>query len=470
MYPRFAPKMRSMSKKPDAYLKIRGENSYYSIVVNIPTELRVYYPRKTGGLKDKIIEALGTSNKIKAQMLRDKRVAEILLEFEDLRCSSDSSKPMLSEVIRTQLQSIEEARHSGNKSSLSSLEAGLDMIHEHYSDNRNNYSTQEDAVGLAEVSYEAYGTTSITFIAEEFLKYHYSFSKSMKQKVRRYAKRLISFLGNDTSPDSVSNTQARAFIRDLNQQTKWGYQVKKDTAGGLDSLWRWAKRHGMVSDNIFEGAREDIHVGNVGKPKPRHPFSDQDVIDVIEGLHKLNKSQVMLSALTLMGLFTGVRIAELAGLKVGHILDGHILDIVAGKNHAAVRRIPTHRVLHPLIDKLIQTSTDGWLIPDFPNRKTPRGDSASRAFSAYKQELWGSNARPKLTFHSFRHRMEDLFRNAKILPASSRRLTGRTGDGSEDGYGKGVTIVDMQEALDTIQQSQGVDEAVARLLDKILLG
>lgn len=460
--------MRSMSKKPDAYLKPRGSNKFYSVVVSIPEELRSYYPKKNGSFKDKIIKSLGTNNLIKARMLRDKHVAEIFIEFEDLRNASEKSKASLAETIEIQLDAINKARLSGDQAGLSGLQTGLEMIRDLHRDNPSQFSKDEDHIRLAAAVHKAYNIASISHIAEEYIKYHHDFSDSMKQKMRRYAKELIEFVGHDIPPARLTTSQARAFIRQLNEQTNRGHKVKKDTAGGLSKLWAWSKRHELVSDNVFEGAREDIHVGKRGKAKPRYPFSNQDVVAVLEGILILDIHQKMLSSLSLMSLYTGARISELTGLRVEHILEDHVLDIAEGKNKESVRRIPTDKALHPLINHLVETSSDGWLIPDIPNGKTTRAAYASNAFSKFKQSLWGHVARPEITFHSFRHRMEDLFRDADIQLEIRHRLTGRKDQGSEGDYGKGVTIEKMKRALNTIQQGDIVEEAVQKLLLHIL--
>lgn len=459
-----------MSKKPNAYLKARGKNKYYSAVVSIPEELRKYYPRGTGGLKDKEIIALHTNEISKARALRDRYVANLFLEFEELRTSSKSVRPTLTETIEEQLKAIDEADSMGEQSRKTLLEEGLAAIRDHHRDNPSLYELDDDNVRLARAKHKAFKTTSISFILEEYLKDRHAFSPSMSQKMRRYCRELIDFVGRDIQPEKLSLTQAREFIRHINQQTERGLKVKKDTAGGLGKLWSWAKRHEYVRDNVFEGAREDIYADKRGTAKPRHPFTDQEVVDVLDGLHGLNKEQQALPSLTLLGLFTGMRVSELANLRVEHILEGNILDIVAGKNSEAVRRIPTHKTVHPLIEHLIQSSEDGWLIPCIPEGKTKRGAYASSLFSSYKQELWGVNARPKLTFHSFRHRIEDLIRDVKGSPPIGRALSGRKGTHSEDDYGHGVTLKYMQELINSLQQGQKVDDAVAKLLNEVLAG
>jgi len=107
------------------------------------------------------------------------------------------------------------------------------------------------------------------------------------------------------------------------------------------------------------------------------------------------------------------------------------------------------------------------LIPDIPNRKTPRETYASAKYSAFKQELWGHNERPKLTFHSFRHTIEDRFREADVSTATARKLTGRKDKGSEGEYGKGASIDKMRTALKSLDYDHGVSTAVQSLFDGI---
>jgi len=453
-----------MSKKPDSYLKLRGNT--YSIQVNIPIELRESYLTKNGNQQSKYIEALGTDNLLKARMLRDKRVAELLLEFEALKAGDEVTITMVGEL-RCELAKYRKAEANSDEEAMFSAETNLEALEEHYHLDPAKHLEDSTKDELSTTLYDAYKTTSITFISEQYLKHKSDLSLSTNQKMRRYVKELIAFMGRDVRPELVTRKDALAFTGELNLQKHRGAKLKRDTLSGLSTLWTWARKREFVSDNIFADMRNEIHTSSRGTAKARDPFSNTDILDIVDGIHKLEKHKRLLSILTILGMYTGIREAELTGLRVKHILDGHVLDIVAGKNVDAVRKIPTHSSLHLLIDRLVENSSDGWLIPDIPNRKTPRETYASAKFSDFKQKLWGHNERPKLTFHSFRHTIEDLFREAEVYPATARKLTGRKDKGSEGVYGGGSSIAKMRTALENLKYNHGVSKAVQSLFDNI---
>lgn len=466
-YPYMVIAMRTMSKKPDSYLKPRGENKYFSIQVAIPKELREYYLTEAGKQRDKIVEALGTNNILKARMLRDKRVSEIFFDFEALKNGDEAATPTMLNELKEELAKLKEAQANDDGRAIKQAQANLEALDDHFNLEPSKHLTKSNTNEIMDARYQAVGTTSITYITEEYLKHHPEFSLSTHQKMRRYAKELVAFMRRDGSPKQVTFDHALDFTSELNLQEDRKAKAKKDILSGLSRLWIWSRKRKYVSDNVFEDMRDEIHTSTRGTANDRYPFSNADILDVVEGIHKIDKHKRLLSILTIMGLYTGIREAEITGLRVEHILDGHVLDIVGGKNVDAVRKIPTHSSLHPLIDMLVENSLDGYLVPDIPNRKTPRETYASAKYSAFKQELWGHNERPKLTFHSFRHTIEDRFREAEVYPATARKLTGRKDKGSEGVYGKGISIAKMQIALESLGYDPNVSEAVQSLFDSI---
>lgn len=455
--------MKLMSKKDDAYLMTRGE--HYSIKVAVPKELIGQYKSKHGVVLSEITQALGTTNKTTARMHRDSIVGKL---FEDFNSRISGIEHAPSTLKRLEIGAKELTDNNLTDDEYTELHADMGTLSDHYAPDTDE-PDENEIERLAEVRHKLFNRASISFINEQYLKERHQVSSSMKSKMRKYSKALSGFLGGDKEVKRITGRHARDFLSMLNQMTDIAAKTKKDTASGLDKLWSWARRHEFVDNNIFEGARDAIHTNKRGVAKARYPFSNEDTVEILNGIQKLPKHREMLTSIALLGLYSGVRISELANLKTEDVLEGHIFDIKAGKNNAAVRRIPTHKKMHKLIDALVETSRDGWLIPNVPEVKTPRGIYVSGRFSAYKQGFWGHNARPTLTYHSFRHRIEDLFREAEVPTSISSMLTGRTEAGSAAGYGVGVvTIKKMQKALNKIKQGQEVTEVTESLIQNII--
>ena len=84
-----------------------------------------------------------------------------------------------------------------------------------------------------------------------------------------------------------------------------------------------------------------------------------------------------------------MRREEIARLTVADVIEDGALVVREGKTAAVVRRIPIHPVLQPLIDRLIATSNDGYLIPGLltGGADSKRGHYLGKRFSHIRRKL-----------------------------------------------------------------------------------
>ena len=69
----------------------------------------------------------------------------------------------------------------------------------------------------------------------------------------------------------------------------------------------------------------------------------------------------MLAELILLGMYTGCRINELCSLKLEDVGPDYF-QIQTGKTEASTRRLPIHSDIKQLVERLVQNSTDGYLL------------------------------------------------------------------------------------------------------------
>jgi len=86
-------------------------------------------------------------------------------------------------------------------------------------------------------------------------------------------------------------------------------------------------------------------------------------------------------------MYTGMRIDEICSLRAEDVVDEHgipCLQITSGKTHAAVRLVPVHSALKPLIDALKEEANkkgrDGYLLSGL----VPGGPGAKRSWNIQK--------------------------------------------------------------------------------------
>jgi integrase len=104
--------------------------------------------------------------------------------------------------------------------------------------------------------------------------------------------------------------------------------------------------------------------------------------------------------MVIIGMYSGLRIDEIASLQVGQVTEEGF-DLHEGKTDSAVRLVPIHRDIKPLVEKLVDDSKDGYLIPKLgrggPDKK--RSWHIQKMFGNRKTRLgFGRD----LVFHSLR--------------------------------------------------------------------
>ena len=167
--------------------------------------------------------------------------------------------------------------------------------------------------------------------------------------------------------------------------------------------------------------------------------------------------------LPLIGLYSGMRLQEIAQLRVDDIQqyadiwlfnindDG---DDQTLKTPQSARRIPIHEDLIKLglLDRVkhLKDSTEQRLFPDIKGASYGSySDKPSRWFSRYLEQI--EIKTNKTSFHSFRHNMKDNFRNAGESDELSEHFCGRKTGSTAERYGSAYSIERFYEALHKLE-------------------
>ena len=100
-------------------------------------------------------------------------------------------------------------------------------------------------------------------------------------------------------------------------------------------------------------------------------------------------------------MYTGCRINELRSMKLSQVTED-AFQIDDSKTPDGIRRIPIHADIQQMVERLKQTSTDGYLLSGQSNNNQfgVRHKGLQQKFSRLKQALgFGQKV---YTFHSFR--------------------------------------------------------------------
>lgn len=200
--------------------------------------------------------------------------------------------------------------------------------------------------------------------------------------------------------------------------------------------------------------------------QPRIPFQDEDLQRLFSSPvwtgHAPNRLHEPGSVLTrdakywmpLIALFSGLRLAEIAQLRLGDVLRTKkgtwYFDVNAGqgektlKTGTSVRKVPLHPVLENLgfLAHVEENRTRGHerVFPDVKPYLRTNGDqdfghAFSKWFARYLDHIGLTDRR--LTFHSFRHSFADALRRGNVDDARVKALIGHADTSTTAGYGYG---------------------------------
>jgi integrase len=154
-------------------------------------------------------------------------------------------------------------------------------------------------------------------------------------------------------------------------------------------------------------------------------------------------------------------------LKVTDVA-GTALRIREGKSAAAVRTVPLHPVIAPLVKNLVLRASDGWLVPGL----LTGGRDARRSAGVSKRFGWHLRHHLKitdtaLTFHSLRHTFTNRCEVAGIPEPTTKLLTGHSRSSLTYGhYSKTLPLPELAKAVAKVTYG-AADEIVKRTAGKV---
>ena len=484
--------MRKPKKTPDAYLKERGNK--YHLQLPVPKQVRELY------LNQKFITGtLGTTNIEEAREERDEAVqqceaifkaivkAEITatpkrkVKLKDIRDGTDKIYKEIEELATDETAGIStfsllarsivslkklenEARKLKDYDKIdkhrANIDAGYDALVELL--NGKPDLTLAENIDYGKALNASSDLLTIMTLTEKYLEVNQHFPLKTIEKKLRHARRLIEFMGSDALASAVTPQVAAEFVNRLNQNAKLAVKSKKDIISDLDTIWGYGKRQLYLEDNQWTGRRQDINATTAGEQKPRYPWKPSQVLSLCDALLDPEvENRKTLIPLLVIGIYSGIRISEIAGFRTEDIelQEGGsiVVDIPRGKTKATVRTIALHPALKPLIELLISNAEDGYLIHDLAAVRG-RGTRASALFSDFKGDVLGKNL-PQYTYHSFRHRFEDMADECEMPEQTKKKLVGH-----KRMYGIGISIQKQTEWLKRMNHGANIESATTKLI------
>jgi len=153
--------------------------------------------------------------------------------------------------------------------------------------------------------------------------------------------------------------------------------------------------------------------------------------------------------LIMLGLYTGTRIEELCQLRIEDVVvedNCRALRITKSKTLAGTRFVPIHPSINDLVDKLVTTSRDDFLIfSKSKNQYDERSTGLSRRFGRLKSSLGYG---PELVFHSLRKTVTTKLEQAGVPEGVAADIVGHEKQTITYGlYSGGTSMAQKMEAI-----------------------
>jgi integrase len=285
--------------------------------------------------------------------------------------------------------------------------------------------------------------------------------KTLKEKESTY-KTFQTLYGN-VDTNSVSAETAISFKNKLIADGNSVPRINKHI-GYLKDLFAYAIDHKLyTSANPFENLT--ISKTNKVKQDVQHyeQFDENDLRAIFEDpryLTHLNKPGYRW--LPFLGLYTGARLGDLAGLKLTNIkdVDGVKCFIIEkGKNSNSIRKVPIHKkILESGFMDYVNSLPEGTaqVFPHLKESINGYGKNVTRRFGVYLDMIGITDK--KKSFHSFRSTFINALTDENVHPAVIMGIVGHYDQSKVDfssshftAYQKTKKIAVLKEAVDRAQ-------------------
>ncbi len=262
----------------------------------------------------------------------------------------------------------------------------------------------------------------------------------------------------------MDEDHAWSFVREHIIETELSDKTKQRRLSALRQFfddWIIPNRH--VKTNPFGRLKISTVRGRSGKNSKSidkvRPWTDaelQTMLQQLKDVHDTTKhprtrenASNAINAF-LLAIYSGMRIEELCSLQVEHCRDG-VFAVPGTKTPNAVRRVPIHSAIQPLVDRLIGDRETGPLLPGLAHGGYDQKASQNlgKAISRWKKAFGFPD---DLVFHNTRKSFTTKLEQANASGRDIDRLLGHsTGKLAGDVYSAGQTIEQMRRAIERVK-------------------
>lgn len=367
----------------------KRRNLWYA-TLKVPEELQDRVGRT------KYLKSLGTADKRRALLLAPPIIA---MWKAELRQAAGQSDAVHEEALRWR-EALAKARAEGDEQALDLIPSLIYDKREELIEKRGDHVAKafgDVALGLQTPSslHLAKWKGAIAHLAQ----------KTQDQAIKDVDRLVKQF----PTIEAMTPPAAREWVDALHRQGYTASSVKR-MMSFWRSYWRYLGSVAAVPPNSFPFSVEMVQKTKQAKGDSWVPFAPEDVPKLWKAAQ--DAGDAVLVDLILLGAYSGARIEELCALKLERIGGDDSFRVDDAKTPAGIREVPIHPALRPLVARLKENSTDGYLLSGLTfNKYGDRSNAIGKRFGRLKTAL-GFNG--SYVFHSLRKTVVTLLEDAGV--------------------------------------------------------
>jgi len=446
--------------------------------------VRYYIPKSLQPLvgKTEVVRTLKTNDHREAKQLAPSVVAHIQRKLGTVERAPEVSLPtsdprsVLQEALR--LRSLVEAgllRSEGDpRSGALGADDLIDMAADAHLETYPDYADSADDVGFLQLSSEvssllgsAYRTaTDPTYkpLKEWIDAYLAAKKDTIRVGTHDAKKRNLSDLsravGGLRDPRSITRKELNGYVETGLMRGGRKAKTVKDDISNIRAFFGWLQDREVIDANPSDRLMRMVPEDRRGKASVRRPWSRAELTTLLAS----SGADPRLHVTACLAIYTGMRLEEICALRVEDSEDDR-LRIMEGKSKAAVRAVPLHPILKPLITELRQSSRDGYLIPKLlpGGLDNKRGHYLSKRFGDWRKDALAEAV--GITFHSLRNTFMTACENEGAPKDSVKLIVGHSRSDITYGlYSTGPEFQKLADMVARVNYGDEVDALAAELL------
>ena len=304
----------------------------------------------------------------------------------------------------------------------------------------------QDAFRIIDPNYVPLQIVAKSFLSEKIKDLKTSTFKRKKNNINNF----ISWFGNAEIKD-ITKKNAGDYVTYLRHSKNPAPATIRNIVFDIGSLFTWAHGRGYINNNPFQ--KLDLPKNN--STQSRCPWEDEHLMLFLQSKY-INRNAFVA---TVVAMYSGMRIEEICVMQNKNIED-NCFRVEKGKTKAAVRDIPVHPLVQPIIDKLKDSAKDEYLISAINSG----GYDNKRSWNFQKKlgRLRKKIGIPiEINFHTLRNTFATKMENLGIPTNHINKLMGHKHNNmSLDTYSSGMKIEHLVESIKKLTYGEEIDSFV----------